>query len=139
MIKYTIRKLRAMSSYDSLVSGASLIKNAFKFILKQKEKPQDEQAVNTVSDLSLSTQQLVVIKRRFTFFVWFFVLGFIGLLVYLYLLISHGDFFSAFLTLLVAMMFLAQAFKYHFWLTQIKYNRLGMTFKQWWKSLTQPH
>lgn len=36
------------------------------------------------------------------------------------------------LSMAVAILFLSQAFKYHFWLFQIKKRKLGCTLQEWW-------
>ncbi|MBN2689317.1 MAG: type IVB secretion system protein IcmV [Gammaproteobacteria bacterium] len=48
----------------------------------------------------------------------------------LYMLI-HGHIFAAILSFLLCSLLLVYAFKEHFWYTQIKQRRLGLSFKDW--------
>ena len=61
----------------------------------------------------------------------FLCLGIATILYDFYLLFAHHLFFSWCLGLLAAALFLAQAFKYDFWVLQLTRRTLGLTFNDW--------
>lgn len=57
-----------------------------------------------------------------------------GILIYSGYNFFHGAIKAGFISLVVMMVALALAFRYHFWCFQIKNRKLGCTLQQWFKS-----
>ena len=57
-------------------------------------------------------------------------LGFLGYSIYL---ANYGTWYAAILSLVVMMIALVLAFRYHFWFFQIKKHKLGCTFQEWFR------
>jgi len=56
-------------------------------------------------------------------------------LTYTIYLFSHDHVLAAFACLPLVMVMFAFFFKYHFWFTQIKHQRLGLSVKEWFVAL----
>ncbi len=87
----------------------------------------------------LGTTEEEAAQRGETYFNYalFFITLCVLLVVYaFYLAIVHRTVAGFALGLVSAGLFAAQAFKYHFWYSQIKLRKLGLTYQQWLDSLT---
>jgi len=63
----------------------------------------------------------------------FVILSAISFATSFYMLFEYHSFFSWLFSILVTILFLAQALRFHFWFFQIKHRKLGCTFKEWWR------
>ncbi len=85
--------------------------------------------------LELSDTQLKDAKSsylRLALFYLFFAFCMIGYALYL---LAHDQVLAVMMCVPILMVLLAFFFRHHFWYTQIKQERLGMSVKQWFLSL----
>ena len=81
------------------------------------------------ADISQRTQEF---KRLFIIFLVIFIV----LLSYTVYLLSEGSIRPGLVSLVLTFIVLAQIFRYHFWLFQIKQRKLGCTLREWfWQGL----
>lgn len=120
-------------SKDFLVAPAVDLSEKTKrlFIVQQSSKAESfEMAVNR---LNISEQALLtrLIEMRRMFFL-FLLIG-LGLLIYGVLSLLQGFFLSFFICAGLTCFAFSMAFKYHFWIFQIKQRRLGCSLREWLK------
>jgi intracellular multiplication protein IcmV len=84
-----------------------------------------------VQRLSLTEADLAARQASLQRFSYFF--SFISILVFGYTIymLSRGHFLATFMAIAITAVSLAQAFRYHFWLTQLKQRRLGLSVREW--------
>ncbi len=118
-------------SYDFLKNSGTDVYKAGRAVFKAPTIEKPESFVEAVDRLHLSDKDL---KVRFdscrNTFVVFFVFAVLLALYTLYLLF-HGVFMGALLALAVTVLIGMHAFKYHFWMFQIKHKKLGCSFNEW--------
>lgn len=96
-------------------------------------KPQREENFNQAMErLGLNENDLKEVQKDNYFYAWMFLLlAGSSLFLSFYMLVQHGSLSGLILGLAVMILFLAQAFRYHFWYFQIKHRKLGCTFEEW--------
>ncbi|WP_151193854.1 hypothetical protein [Cysteiniphilum sp. JM-1] len=133
IFKKTIKTLKNASSIDTIRSQQSFLKTLFSllFAINRKYKPYDFAELESIGiDQHKIIENMKTFKMMVRIFLSFLVLA---ILYVLYALFCHY-YRSALIGLALAFIFLAQAFKYHFWLTQLRSQKLGMSLKEWMKS-----
>jgi len=120
--------------YDSLKGQNKTLWELVKgsFVIPQAEYQENfDQAKQR---LKLNEENLKQAQHTYQLLAFIFAgLGIISFLTGVYLLFQHGSFTSLILGCAVTLLFLGQAFKYHFWFFQIKQRKLGCTFDEWRK------
>ena len=115
-------------------------KNFFNFLsnyskslfTKNQPKLQQETFAEAVQRLNLSEEDLIKRKKEFNKLFIISLIISISLFSYtMFITIKYSNFYSFILGTSVTAMGLANAFKYHFWLTQITKKKLGLSFKEW--------
>ncbi len=132
-MKYFQKKLntlRRMTGYSDLKSNAGFIKQCAQELWAEKgDKPAGETV--SVASLNLSEKQLYETKKSWhLLLVLFLTCAGLALLYGIFSLI-HGNFTSALVAVALILLFLAQSFKYHFWLFQLKKGKLGCTWQEY--------
>jgi len=102
--------------------------------------PEQPQRVETfeeaVARLGLTEKDLEEREATFfTFVISFLVLGACTFIYSFYLLFFDKTLMGWLLCIGVTGLLLAQAFRFHFWYTEVKARKLGFTLKDWWQSL----
>lgn len=116
-----------------LVANARRIKElaGSVFFVQTPEKVETfEQAMQR---LGLTEADLNERKREFARLFWFYFVLFIVGIAYGIYLFTDTYVKAGIIAFAVSGIILAQAFRQHFWLTQIKYRLLGLTFKIWFQ------
>jgi intracellular multiplication protein IcmV len=116
-------------------NGKMIVDIAKQLIVPQKAKRTEtfEEAMVRLrlskADISQRTQEF---KRLFIIFLVIFIV----LLSYTVYLFSEGSIRPGLVSLVLTFIVLAQIFRYHFWLFQIKQRKLGCTLREWfWQGL----
>ena len=84
-----------------------------------------------VQRLNLTQQDLSHRKKQFFQAAMVYFILFLLLLFYAIYLYVHSKFLACFSASMVSLLVLSFFFREHFWYTQMKHRRLGMTFAQW--------
>jgi intracellular multiplication protein IcmV len=120
--------LKELSAYNRTI-GATL-KTTF-----TPDKPQRnetfEQAMQRLKITEAELQYKAKIYRIYTLV--FLAFGLSALLAGFYYLFEYGAFAAWVLSMAVAMLFAAQAFRFDFWRFQIQQRKLGCTVDEWWR------
>lgn len=77
-----------------------------------------------------------VLKKQNTFLSYstlFVILAGFSFATSFFLAMQYHSFYGWLFSILMTMLFLSQAFRYHFWYFQIKHRKLGCTFQEWWQ------
>ncbi len=132
-MKYFQKKLntlRRMTGYSDLKGNASYIKQCAQEMWAEKgQKPAGEGC--SIESLHLSEKQIYETKRSWQrLLVVFLTCAGIALLYGVFSVI-HASYSSALISVALLLLFLAQSFKYHFWLFQLKKGKLGCTWQEW--------
>lgn len=104
--------------------------------LSKRERPEfnetfeDAMTRLKLSDSDISGRALYFLKL--TIFYIFLTICILGYAIYLYTL---GDNIGAFMCIPIISVLLSFSFKEHFWYTQLKYRKLGLSFKDWFDYL----
>ena len=107
------------------------IKTLFKKIFVPQPKKAEESFDDAKKRLNLTDEQLLK-QARALFRVSLLMLGLGGLLLcYGVYQIFYGSLLAFLLSLVVTLIALALAFRYHFWFFQIKTKQLGCSWKAW--------
>jgi intracellular multiplication protein IcmV len=123
--------VRRWVSYDFLKGSAVNVYSSAKTVFKGPTLEKPESFDEALKRLALSETDL---KNRYNSFrntfIVFLVIS-IALLVYTLYLFYHGIFMGGILSLAVTALVGMHAFKYHFWMFQIKHRKLGCTLNEW--------
>lgn len=98
-------------------------------------KPQIEETFEQAMERQGVTEEDIqsAQKNYYNYAILFVIISCLAVLFGFYLLFMHGTFAGWLLSFAAAALFLAQAFKFHFWYFQIKHRKLGCTFQEWKK------
>lgn len=87
-----------------------------------------------VQRLELSDEALHARAHEFTKLFYFFIVLSMLVISYGLYLAYRGSFASALIAFCLSLYSLTQAFRFHFWLFQLKNRKLGCTLKEWFNS-----
>lgn len=109
--------------------------NDYKRIVLDMATPDSPEYSETFEEalerLGLTEADLAARKKEFTrLFVFFIVLSLCIIGYGLYMAVQ-GSMIPAIIAFCISIYSLSQAFRFHFWLFQIKYRKLGCTVKEW--------
>lgn len=123
---------REWLGYDSLKESHIAIKENVLEAFK-KEKPQYQESFGeAMNRLKLSEED--VAQRISTYRSYAFSFLFLAVIIFLYtfhILFRYMYFTPWLMGMGVTGLFLAQAFRYHFWAYQMQQRRLGITYAEW--------
>jgi intracellular multiplication protein IcmV len=101
------------------------------------DKPKSETFQEAMQRYNLTPAAIAELGKDYLFFAIMFVLLAISMLLFsFYLLIVSRTIPGFLLGLAVSMLLTSQGFRYHFWYFQIKQQKLGCTFDEWWQALS---
>lgn len=117
-----------------LVDAGSFMQNIVRGFLNVPYMEQRESFEQAVRRLRLSPADLE--KRRKSFLQQSILFLLFGLLIFAYAvyLFAESAWGSGVVALLMTGVFVLYAFRAHFWAFQIKYKKLGCTWKEWWEN-----
>jgi intracellular multiplication protein IcmV len=119
--------------------GTDHLRNPFEFLKKilvtafvvPPETTEKEDFLELVDKLGLTSEQLRKKKNAFLrLCIVFCILAFL-VVVYAVFHVSFGHYRVFFPSIVLSVVCLAFAFRYHFWYMQIKTQRLGCSFQEW--------
>jgi hypothetical protein len=126
IIQKTIGGLKRMFGVREIVGGYQFIKDTSESVFSP-----DKPVAKSVNALKLSSEQLAMSYSRFKLlFLLAFSIFLLGILYCVYNIIVH-HYLPALVSFCFSVMCLSLAFRYNFWMVQIKTRRLGLSFKEW--------
>ncbi len=84
-----------------------------------------------VERMQMTEKDIAERKRGFLRLAIIYLVMAFALFMYALYIFIGGYFFTGILCLTLTALILVYAYKEHFWYTQIKHRRLGLTFKEW--------
>ena len=121
--------------------GLDIIKSATRYVWQMAKNvfvPQKAERKETFQEalVRLNLTEADLKNRQKEFSHLFLIYGAIGVVIVLYSLFLFYtlSFMGGILSLVVAALAFGVAFRYHFWLFQIKHRKLGCSLQEWWHS-----
>jgi intracellular multiplication protein IcmV len=116
---------------DEIRASYQNVRSIIKIFSKVEQPECEESYEEAIARLALTEDDLL--QRRVRCFQIACFYGLLTLLLFAYTLylFSHGHPLAAFACLPLVMVMSVFFFKYHFWFTQIKHKRLGLSAKAW--------
>lgn len=128
-----IFNIRWWIDYDRLKTYTAYLGNGFKKMFVPQQAEQNESFETAVKEYNLTEKELFS-KQRALYrlsilmaLVALFMLGYAGYHVF------YGSIRATIISVVVMLIALVLAFRYHFWYFQIKQRQLGCSFRQWYK------
>ncbi len=101
-------------------------------VVTPEQADYDETFEQAMQRLGLTEEILQQRRKEFTTLLFIYILAAIAIFAYsLYIVINYKNFMGFIMGLAVTVFALVHAFRYHFWLYQIKHRKLGSSIKDW--------
>lgn len=127
--------VRQMTGSDELKAGAKSIKYMLKkYFVPQEETQNKESFDEAIKRLNVKEAELKKRARYFFRLSMAFLVFAAIVFVYSITLFLQGAFEGGLVSFGVTIILVAVTFRYHFWAFQIKHQKLGCSFKEWWES-----
>jgi len=123
-------------AYDEVKNGYVNVKHTVSDIFKVAEAEHEESFEEACQRLNLNQTKLQNQYKNFSLMFKVTLLITILLLTLSIYWIFTGGIFSGFFVLLLSLIALANAARYHFWMYQIKNKKLGSSINEWLRSIT---
>lgn len=123
---------KAWIDYDNVKAYNIVMFDTLRNLFAPIEPGRKETFTEAMQRQGITEAGLVKLQRNY--FITAMVFVFLALITTIsgfYQLFSVGSFFGWIISLAATALFLAQAFRYHFWSFQIKHRKLGCTFDEW--------
>ncbi len=125
-------KVKDWFGFDFIAKETTLIKDGFKNVFTKEQAERTETFDEAMQRLELTEQDLENRTTEFTRLFIIFILMSVAIFCYsIFISIKFSNIGGFFMGLAITVYCLTHAFRYHFWLFQIKHRKLGCTFKQW--------
>lgn len=125
---------RGWLGYDSLKIQTNMLWRIVRSLFVPAAPKRRETFEQALERLNITEEILQRNYTRYLFVAVIFAgLGVATILFGFWLLFHHHTFSGFILSIPTAGLFLVNAFRYHFWVFQIKHRKLGCTFNEWWQ------
>lgn len=121
-------------SVDYLKETTSHFKAILNDIVVPKRARYSETFDEAVHRLHLTDSELAQRKLEFSRLFYFFIILSLFVIGYGLYFAFHGHFISAIISFCLSIYSFTQAFRFHFWLFQLKNRKLGCTLREWFNS-----
>ncbi|KTD34883.1 intracellular multiplication protein IcmV [Legionella moravica] len=128
-----IINIRAWSDWDRMKAFSTYLVNGFKRLFVTQKNVQVESFDSAVNKLKLSEAELLIKQNALFRLSMVMLAAAIMILFYTGYQLFYGSFKAVIVSLVVMLIALVLAFRYHFWYFQIKHRKLGCTIKEWYK------
>lgn len=124
---------RAWSSYDMMLDIWSYLVDAVTRFFLPAPRKNYQKLDEVMIKLSLSEKDIQLRKK--IFFRMSILLFILGLLIFAYTVyhLLYRQYIVVIVGTVVSLLALTFAFRYHFWYFQLKKEKLGCTFKEWFR------
>ena len=122
----------AWLGYNELKRETKTTWDIIKDVTTPPEPTRKETFAQAMQRLKLTDADVENTAHQYTIYTWLFLfLGAGTFAASFFYLFYHGTFFGWILGLSTAALFFVQAFRFDFWLFQIRHRKLGCTFEEW--------
>lgn len=131
IVRKLFRTSQRMFGYDQLKDTTLYIFGIGRNFWQDTKQSINKPVVRKISELGLSKAQISAARNSFQkLLLMYLAFAFLVCAMLVHFLLTQ-DYSATVLAFSVLMVCLAYAFKFHFWLFQIKQNRLGCTWQEW--------
>lgn len=120
--------------YEQLKGVTGWVKGLFKRTFVIRKQNYNETFEQAMVRLKLTEQDLAKRTHEFTWLVRFWLALFFLVILYAAYMAGIASWAGLIISISVSLLTLSQAFRYHFWLFQIRHRKLGCTLREWWHS-----
>lgn len=121
-------------SWDYLSETAGHFKVLLLDIVIPKKATYSETFEEAMARLELTEEDIQARKQEFTKLCYFFLFLALSIIIYALVMAFKGSLVPSIIAFCLSLYALTQAFRFHFWLFQIKHRKLGCTLKEWMNS-----
>lgn len=121
-------------SWDYLGETADRFKVLFLDIVIPKKASTAETFEEAMQRLELTEEDISARKKEFLRLFYFFIILAMTIVAYALYLAFAGTLVASLIAFCLALYSLTQAFRFHFWLFQLRNRKLGCTLKEWMNS-----
>jgi intracellular multiplication protein IcmV len=126
--------VKAWMGWDIIKSSSIYVYNLGKSLVVPQKAESSESFEEALARLNLTEADLKTRQQEFMqLFVIYAAIG-VAIILYCLYLFYTLSFMGGLLSLVVASLSFALAFRYHFWVFQIKQRKLGCSVQEWWHS-----
>jgi intracellular multiplication protein IcmV len=128
-----IFNVKAWLDFDRIRSFTLYITDGFKTMFLPQKKAKGESFAQTIAKFKISEEELAkkqTALRRLSFLMCGIALFIFAYAIYL---MFYGSLKAVLISIILMLLALVFAFRYHFWYFQIKKRKLGCTIKEWYK------
>lgn len=117
--------------WEYIVDNTNEYKTIIKDMATADKATHPETYEEALKRLNLTEADIEQRKIEFTRLFIFFIGLALAIIGYGLYMAVQGNLIPAIIAFCISLYSLSQAFRFHFWLFQIKYKKLGCTFKEW--------
>ena len=128
-----ILNVRSWADWDRIKSFTEYLVNGVKRLFVPQQNTSSESFEKAKAELNLSDAELLV--KQNALFRLSVVMVTVATLIFIYMgyQLIYGTFRAAIVSLVLVLIALVLAFRYHFWYFQIKHRKLGCTIEEWYR------
>jgi len=124
--------------FDDLKSNAKVTKNSLDRLITVPKATVIESYEEAMVRFDLSQEDIDARQKEFGKLSIFFLLLSLALFSYGLFIATKGDTLGFLMVVALTLYTLTQAFRYHFWLFQLRHRKLGCTLREWWNARINP-
>jgi len=124
--------------YQDLKNQANNTKRSFHRLITMPKASYNETFEEALARLDLSAEDVATRQQEFGRLAVFFLLLSLVLFSYGLFIAAKGDVLGFLMVVALTLYVLTQAFRYHFWLFQLRNRKLGCTLSEWWNARVKP-
>ncbi|ASQ45097.1 hypothetical protein clem_02680 [Legionella clemsonensis] len=129
-----IFNVRAWIDFDRVRAFTSYLAAGFqKLFIPQQQTEKGESFEAAVARMNLSEQELQAKKKALYRLSVLMCLAAVGIFSYSIYHLYYGSYRAVVVSLVLVLVALVLAFRYHFWYFQIKERKLGCSFSEWYR------
>lgn len=129
IFNFRVTKWMALDQLKRNTNGVFRIGQA---VITPEQANYDETFEQAMERLGITDVELQQRRREFTALLFIYILVALAIFGYsLYIVIIYKNFMGFIMGLAVTVFALVHAFKYHFWLYQLKHRKLGSSLRDW--------
>lgn len=117
---------------DQIKDVSGRVGDTAKTIFTPEQAEQAETFEEALRRLNITEYELEQRKQEFIRLMFIYIFAAVAIFLYsLYIVIAYGNLMGFFMGLAITVFALTFAFRYHFWVYQIKHKKLGCSFRDW--------
>lgn len=128
-----IFNVRKWLDWERVKGGTLYLKNGISRLFLPQQNAEAESFDDAMKELNLDEESLLVKQKSLFRLSIIMVSAAVLILAYAVYMLFLGSIKAFFVSLVVAMLGIILAYRYHFWYFQIKQRKLGCSFNEWYR------